>query len=98
MSGPQTFRKRVADVAAIQWTGDNPYAVRAFTGIHKVEPSGNHHVFTVQSGHGELYVEADNVWRDIEIGDWIVRGSRGFFPCKPDIFAQTYEEAEGGRP
>jgi hypothetical protein len=27
-------------------------------------------------------------------GDWIIRGVRGeFYPCRPDIFAATYEPA-----
>ena len=27
------------------------------------------------------------------VGDWIIRGIRGeFYPCKPDIFTETYEE------
>ena len=36
-------------------------------------------------------------------GDWIIRGVKGeFYPCKPDIFAATYEPlppsaAEGAR-
>jgi hypothetical protein len=26
-------------------------------------------------------------------GDWIIKGVKGeFYPCKPDIFAATYEE------
>lgn len=29
------------------------------------------------------------------IGDWIIKGVHGeFYPCKPDIFEKTYEEAE----
>jgi hypothetical protein len=29
-------------------------------------------------------------------GDWIIRGVQGeFYPCKPDIFEQTYEPAGG---
>lgn len=31
-------------------------------------------------------------------GDWIIRGVKGeFYPCKPDIFAETYDRvyAEG---
>lgn len=29
-------------------------------------------------------------------GDWIIRGVAGeFYPCKPDIFAATYEPVEG---
>lgn len=28
-------------------------------------------------------------------GDWIIKGVDGeFYPCKPDIFAQTYEKVE----
>jgi hypothetical protein len=27
-----------------------------------------------------------------DINDWVIRGVRGeFYPCKPDIFAATYE-------
>ncbi len=30
-----------------------------------------------------------------EIGDWIITGIQGErYPCKPDIFAATYEEVE----
>lgn len=29
-----------------------------------------------------------------EIGDWIIKGVKGeLYPCKPDIFAATYEPA-----
>jgi hypothetical protein len=28
-------------------------------------------------------------------GDWIIRGVQGeFYPCKPDVFEQTYEAVE----
>jgi hypothetical protein len=27
------------------------------------------------------------------IGDWIIKGVKGeFYPCKPDIFSETYDE------
>jgi hypothetical protein len=30
-----------------------------------------------------------------EIGDWIIKGVQGeFYPCKPDIFEETYEAIE----
>lgn len=30
-----------------------------------------------------------------DIGDWIIQGVKGeLYPCKPDIFAATYEPAE----
>lgn len=29
-------------------------------------------------------------------GDWIIRGTQGeFYPCKPDIFAESYDIVEG---
>lgn len=94
MTGHSTFQKRPVQVQAIQWTGENPYAVRAFTGMHKTEPSGDHFVFTVQDGidNAKLYVAANDAWLDIEIGEWVIRDDRGFYPCKPDIFAATYEQ------
>jgi hypothetical protein len=31
------------------------------------------------------------------IGDYIIKGIKGeFYPCKPDIFEQTYEKVEPG--
>jgi hypothetical protein len=36
-----------------------------------------------------LTLEGEMVAR---LGDWIIRGVQGeFYPCKPDIFAETYE-------
>jgi len=32
-------------------------------------------------------------------GDWVIRGVQGeFYPCKPDIFAATYEEVHERTP
>lgn len=29
------------------------------------------------------------------VGDWIIKGVNGeFYPCKPDVFAKTYEPVE----
>lgn len=90
MNGPQRFRKRPVEVEAMQWTGDNAAAMRAFTGVHKTESGGEHLVFTTQSGYGELFVAANGAWLPLEIGEWVLHDTRGFYPCKPDIFAETY--------
>lgn len=30
-----------------------------------------------------------------QVGDWIIKGVKGeFYPCKPDIFEETYDQAE----
>lgn len=32
-----------------------------------------------------------------DFNDWIIRGVKGeLYPCKPDIFAETYELVNGG--
>ncbi|QAX92888.1 hypothetical protein KNU39_gp78 [Gordonia phage Mutzi] len=100
MTAPKRYRKKPVEAEAIQWTGDNPYAVRAFTGMHKPDPhrSGDHFVFTVESGVGKLYVAANGAWLDIEVGEWIIRDAKGFYPCKPDIFAGSYEPVEDDDP
>lgn len=34
-------------------------------------------------------------WHLVSWGDWIIRGVKGeLYPCKPDIFAMTYEATE----
>lgn len=61
--------------------------------------------FTVNFDEIEAFVGGDAEWRGGELvvatlegplraspGDWIIKGIKGeFYPCKPDIFAQTYE-------
>lgn len=52
-----------------------------------------------RDGHGNVVGEVrintlEGIMRG-EVGDWIIRGVKGeFYPCKPDIFAATYEAAE----
>ena len=34
----------------------------------------------------------------VDLGDYVIRGVQGeFYPCKPDIFAATYEEVRAAR-
>lgn len=41
------------------------------------------------------YIETLEGRMSVEIGDWIITGVKGErYPCKPDIFEQTYESAE----
>lgn len=52
-----------------------------------------------------LYIDPDDIYRQrlcigtlegllrVEWNDWIIQGVKGeIYPCKPDIFAATYEE------
>lgn len=44
-----------------------------------------------------MYIETLEGIHKANIGDWIITGVNGEqYPCKPDIFAKTYEYVEGG--
>ena len=48
----------------------------------------NLRIRTLESGGGHTHIASP--------GDWIIKGVQGeFYPCKPDIFAATYEQVEG---
>ena len=51
---------------------------------------GQAEIATLEDGSGELTVK-----HIATEGEWIIKGVQGeFYPCKPDIFAQTYELAD----
>lgn len=44
---------------------------------------------------GEVFVNTLEGYMTAKPGDWIIKGVKGeFYPCKPNIFAATYEEVE----
>ncbi len=48
---------------------------------------------------GTLHIHTLEGTMTAQRGDWIIRGVRGeFYPCKPDIFADTYEPVEAEVP
>ena len=50
------------------------------------ESSDKHGSIIIHTLEGDMHAEA---------GDYIIKGVQGeYYPCKPDIFEQTYEPAE----
>lgn len=84
------FRKKPVEIEAIQFTGDNRNAVLDWTGVSTVNASTIY--WRSKADDGEIVIrtlEGDMV---ASIGDWIIRGVKGeLYPCKPDIFAATYD-------
>lgn len=81
----KTFVKKPVEVQAVQWTGDNYDEICNFIGCHPTFLHGSFGPYiiikTLEGDHHAL------------VNDWIIRGIKGeFYPCKPDIFEQTYEE------
>jgi len=83
--------KKPVTIEFVEWTGENLKEVIYFTGRHESSEDWTweefHHtvntkglkIFTLEGCHMAT------------IGDLIIKGVQGeFYPCKPDIFAETY--------
>lgn len=84
------FKKRPVIIEAVQFLPNEESTRRILDlGTHSnckaevlVEPQGNYN----------LYIHTLEGVMEATIGDWIIRGVSGeLYPCKPDIFLQTYE-------
>jgi hypothetical protein len=77
------FRKKPVVIEAIKWTGENFDEIKEFVGesLFGWEPETvNLEIHTLEGKHLASK------------GDWIIKGVKGeFYPCKPDIFALTYD-------
>ena len=99
MSVAKTFRKRPIEfkaVEAVQWTGDNTADILRFTGNHMVDGEQRLTFVPLAWPGPRLWIAAkmpvNSKWVDVEVGDWIIKDSQGFYPCKPDRFEATYME------
>ena len=75
------YKKKPVIIEAIQWTGENLSEIDKFTQA-KVKNHGS--VLIIPTLEGDMYAS---------LGNYIIKGVNGeFYPCKPDVFAKTYEE------
>lgn len=82
------FRKKPVVIEAVEFTGDYP-AVSRFMG------SATWCSATDGSGNAALMIPTLEGEMLAQLGDWIIKGVKGeFYPCRPDIFAATYETVE----
>ena len=52
-------------------------------------------VFTAEDDIEHLFVDTPEGVMGATEGDWIIRGVKGeIYPCKPDIFAMTYDPVD----
>jgi hypothetical protein len=77
------FRKKPVVIEAVQYTGENASEIDAFVGLELKKLLMHPLILvipTLEGDHNAMH------------GDWIIKGIKGeFYPCKPDIFAATYE-------
>lgn len=89
------YRKKPVKVRAVQWTGTNLEEVKRFV--------GDKLIYSINDAAWEVGKAAPNVVlriRTLEgehianVNDYIIKGVAGeFYPCKPEIFAATYDDA-----
>lgn len=84
------FRKKPVVVEAVQWVGTNGREIDEFVSRN---PQGRTRTFRPLPDR--LFIATLEGEHRADVGDWIIRGVAGeFYPCKPDIFALTYEAVE----
>lgn len=80
------FRKRPVVIDAVQWDGDQGAydAIQALSGTRRItDAPDSDYDLMIPTLEGDMRAS---------LNDWIIRGVKGeVYPCKPDIFAATYE-------
>lgn len=77
------YRKKPVVIEAVQYTGFNIDEINSFMNGKQVFDA-HHRKF--------IYCEDDHKGYELKIGYWLIKDEDGeFYPCKPDIFEQTYE-------
>ena len=87
---PGRWRKKpvVIEAMLLGHPGERWQTVAGWSGATPVKAATGRHVAYLLIPTLEGDMRAD-------FGDYVIRGVKGeFYPCKPDIFAATYEPAE----
>jgi len=78
------YRKKPVVIEAVRFNGTNHDAIADFCSPHSIKVGGGF-TLLIPTLEGEYTANT---------GDWIIKGIKGeVYPCKPDIFAATYEPA-----
>lgn len=79
------YRKKPVVIEARQYDGRNAVEIADWLGEHGVKVGWSDVGVRIPSLEGDMLASP---------GDWVIRGVQGeFYPCKPDIFEETYEQA-----
>lgn len=90
------FRKKPVEIEAKQFKTNNELGdINMGEVVLWINDNGGkaHHDGT------DIYIKTLEGEMRASVGDWIIRGVKGeFYPCKPDIFEQTYELVNEEKP
>jgi len=97
---PQKFRKKPVEIEAMQFTGPAESATLIIDWMLGHVGTARYYEHLMDGdliGHPDPFMQIDTLEGVMiaSTGDWVIRGVAGeFYPCKPDIFAATYEAVE----
>jgi hypothetical protein len=84
------FRKKPVVIEAIS-SDEDPSKIIKFLGGE----ANRNITFSLNNTTKEIRIITLEGTMKVTPGDWIVRGVQGeFYPCKPDIFEETYEPCD----
>lgn len=93
------YRKLPVEIDAIQWTGDNIIDVTAFMRPQEPVYVNNLSHMNFTNADDLIGIQTPEGLVVANLNDWIIRGVAGkLYPCKPDIFAATYESVASFEP
>ena len=93
------YKKKPVVIDAVQWTGKNRREMFDFltqdTFKNETMEISDKHFYIDRHNDGGLVIKTLEGEHLATIGDYIIRGVQGeYYPCKEDIFLQTYEKVE----
>lgn len=81
------FRKKAIVIDAVQWLNKKIVCPPGPEWFFEANQSGK-----IQLAGDVLIIKTLEGDMRADVGDWIIRGVKGeLYPCKPDIFAATYD-------
>lgn len=84
------FRKKPVVIEAVQWLNRKIICPPGPVWFVEAEERGD-----IRLAGDTLLIKTLEGQMRAGVGDWIIRGVKGeIYPCKPDIFAATYDPAE----
>ena len=85
------YRKKPVIIEAVQYTENSRDEVIAWSGAQHTGIGNYGNEYELEN----LRIHTLEGTLTVSLGDWIIKGIKGeFYPCKPDIFGDTYELVE----
>lgn len=79
------YKKKPVVIEAIVWGGEMTMGINLWMGDQSAH-LGHNKTLLINTLEGTMTAS---------VGDYIIKGVKGeFYPCKPDIFEETYEEVK----